>query len=452
MNADSASSTGSTGSTDSADSAAAAGDREPRIRATSTGTRLRPATARLMARALSPLTGISAGLDVVVPNVDDPRVTLMTGRLPTAHAEQHIAGTADSYDGAMTTVLAETLERHALHAPRPVLTSCYRDLAAHGRTLVPHGLRYFSDAQLRTPGFPFASLTPDTPIAWLPALSLRDETVVWIPAQTAVLAHEGQGDEPRFAFGTSAGTAAHTSFPAALRHALLELIQTDAAMGTWFGATAPRRFRPGDTAQRAVERRLRRGGPTPRFYWLPAPDLPAIAVACVLESPQIPRFAVGLGCDTRLNRAAYKAFLESTAVAKLATALVLRRPSAEPGPTPIPVPIHDLDTNVAHYATADPSAWAGRFGTEPVLDASDVPVPAVPSDDVRDLVRAFTGTGKDLACIDLTPADVRALGFRVVRVHSPDLLALTPPGIPPEASPRLSAYGGLANTSPHPYA
>ncbi|MFC5182689.1 YcaO-like family protein [Actinomadura harenae] len=400
--------------------------RAPWLHATSTGTRLRPETARLLARAHSPLTGISAALDTVVPSTDDPRRTLITGRI-----DQHTAGIADSYDGAMTTALAETLERYALGTPRTALTASPHDLAGT-RILTPPALRYFTSEQLSTPGFPFTALSPDTPISWLPARSLRDGTVAWVPAQTVV-----PTDEPAFTFTTSAGTAAHTGFPAALRNAVLELIQTDAAMGTWFGATDPI---PLDlnasprtaTSRQAVNRRLRRDGPSPRFYWLPAPDLPAITVACVLESPQVPTFAVGLACHTHLNRALYKAFLECTAVTRLATALALRHRHVDPSQ------IYDLDSNVAYYATATPPAkFPATPGTTP---------DALPPDTTLNSIDI------DIACIDLTPPDVRSLGYRVVRAYSPDLLPLTPPSTPPEANPRLNAYGGLTNKAPHPYA
>jgi thiazole/oxazole-forming peptide maturase SagD family component len=451
-----------------------------RLKVTTGGARLRLPTTRLMARTLSPLTGIATRLDIAVPGEDDPRVTLAVGQLTNvgllsgrrSHSEQRIAGIADSYDRAMTAVLAETLERYALHAAyagvqqagnpgaaRAVLTARYRDLAGHGKLLVPEDLRYFSDHQLRTPGFPFTAVSADTPIGWLSARSLRNGALAWLPAQSALLAYAGRADEPKFTFGVSTGTAAHTSLPQALRHAILELIQTDAAMGTWFGTTTPVPVRLDDgdrtrTVWRVIARRLRRYGPVPRFYWLPSPDLPAITVACVLDSPQIPRFAVGLGCHQRLDRALYKAFLESVAVAKLATVLAVGRAADEGAAQIDPARIFELDSNVAYYATAERAAWSARFGSEPGVDPRELPpdTTAGPDDDLRDLVHAITDTGKELVCLDLTAEDVREVGFRVVRVWSPDLLALSPPSAPPAAHPRFAAYGGLTSEAPHPYA
>jgi hypothetical protein len=53
--------------------------------------------------------------------------------------------------------------------------------------------------------------------------------------------------------------------------------------------------------------------------------------------------------------------------------------------------------------------------------------------------------------LDLTSADVRQLGFTILRVWSPDLISLCPPSMPPLAHVRFAAYGGAAHVRPHPY-
>lgn len=78
-------------------------------------------------------------------------------------------------------------------------------------------------------------------------------------------------------------------------------------------------------------------------------------------------------------------------------------------------------------------------------------VDAGPEEQVRLLAGAFNATGKELVVLDLTTADVRALGFRSIRVWSPQTLSLSLPSAPPLAHPRFRAYGGARDGHPHPY-
>lgn len=53
--------------------------------------------------------------------------------------------------------------------------------------------------------------------------------------------------------------------------------------------------------------------------------------------------------------------------------------------------------------------------------------------------------------LDLSAQDTLSLGFRVVRLFSPDLLPLYAPSFPEGDHPRFAAYGGFRNAAPHPY-
>jgi thiazole/oxazole-forming peptide maturase SagD family component len=381
-----------------------------------------------------------------------------TGRL--AHIEplaghtgrgvHHIAGAGLDVEGATIAVLAETVERYAQYAaaaalqPRIVYAPA-RAMAAGADAIVV--LRRFSEEQLARRGFPFAALSADDPIGWVPAIALPRGSLCWLPAQDALLGYQPRESEPRFTFGVSTGTAVHTTPQLATASCLLELIQIDAAMGNWFGDRRPRALDlEGSERTRAVaalvRRHLRPGGPVPRFYWLPSPDLPGLAIAAVIEAAEPPVAVVGLGCAPDLEPAVLKAFLEANAVARHARLLApMARPPAAPDA------LYDLDANVAHYAAEMRTTFRERFASGPEVDADDLPADA---GDV-DLVGAFAATGKRLAFVDLTTPDVAALGLHAVRIWSPDTLVLSLPSAPPVMHPRWTAYGGVRNSAPHPY-
>jgi thiazole/oxazole-forming peptide maturase SagD family component len=268
--------------------------------------------------------------------------------------------------------------------------------------------------------------------------------------------------------GVTTGTAAHRTFQQALRNALLELIQIDAAIGHWYGSVSAVPLAL-DTRAAAVSELITKAtstaGPQPHFYWLPSADLPAHAIACLLSHDTVPFCAIGLGCDLHLSRALYKAFLEAAAVAQLAKIILFRQQvelatvtDGEAGtsqaPLPVEPPFYDLDANVGYYARRQRAILVERFPTNtPVTPARELP-PDIDLDGwdaIRYLVHAFAQTHKELVLLDLTTQDIADLGFHVARVWSPDTLSLPLPSAPPLQHPRFSRYGGPAHDAPHPY-
>lgn len=431
----------------------------------------RLATDRLLYRMLSPMSGLSTQIGFVTRSALEPRIAIASGEVTGAHrlagqpapTSYHISGTGMSYDEALIAVLAETIERYVHVVPpggmsRHTVYASFRDMAFNSRALVPENLQYFSEDQLAQAGFPFSRAFPDTTIGWSATESLIDGSICWIPAQIARVGYIRQPNEPPIMAGVSTGTAAHTEEAQALKNAVLELIEIDAAMGNWYGNAMPIALKVGeDSRTQAVESLIRRHlpsfGPKPRFYWLPSPDLPGLTIACVFENDEIPEFVVGLGCDLRLAHALYKAFLEAVAVAKLAKLNVLRL-SVEGVPhIPDSSHLYDLDTNVAYYALTGREAVDAKFSDGPAVSPSELPndVDLDTIEDVRYLIDCFRHAQKELVFLDLTTEDVRELGFIVARVWSPDTLSLSLPSAPPKVHPRFQAYGGVTSGTPHPY-
>jgi thiazole/oxazole-forming peptide maturase SagD family component len=436
---------------------------------------LPPAVQVLMDRMVCPLTGLAQTVGFARRGILEPRVGVAGGDMTGVHVlanrhapregAYHIGGSGTTYEEMVIRTLGETIERYAQFLPaqrgqHQVLMATQEELRAAGkRVAATEPWQFFTPAQLGRAGFPFVSLPAETPIGWVACPSLSEDGEWWVPAQQALVGYVRSDGEPPYMAGVTTGTAAHTRLADGTLNALLELVQIDAAVGHWYGAAAAVGIR-GDARTRALDRllesRLRSGGPSPRFFWLPSADLPGFAIACVLESADLPRFAVGLGCDLRLSRAMYKAFLEGAAVAQLAKVILFRQASAgveRPGDAD-PEAIFDLDSNVAYYAVhGDEAAIERKFGNVDVLAAGELPPDGdgPPAEEVRRLVDGFRATGKRLVFLDLTTADVRELGFCVVRLWSPDLLSLPLPSAPPLAHPRFAAYGGAVYEAPHPY-
>jgi thiazole/oxazole-forming peptide maturase SagD family component len=251
----------------------------------------------------------------------------------------------------------------------------------------------------------------------------------------------------------------------ALRSALLEAVQLDAAMGHWCAAGPAHRIELDErTAPLAavLARSLPPNGPSAEFYWLPSADLPGHTVACVLgeRNGQVPAAAVGIGCELRLNRSMYKAYVEAAGVFGLGKATLLEATIDDRADRWQNAEIDaggmfDLDANVAYYALPENrKALQARYETGAPRAARTLPADVVlpPAAENRLLVDAFRATGKELVALDMSTVDCVQLGFRVLRVWSPDLLPLTLPSAPMLAHRRLADYGTVRNADPHPYA
>jgi thiazole/oxazole-forming peptide maturase SagD family component len=442
--------------------------------------RVRAQTRRLAGRMMSPLCGLVQGVSFMARHRGGPRLVVAGGNLTGVHVLRghveprrgayHIGGCGVVLDEALIRTLGESCERYAQVASATQLAPQIR-VASHAQleeagepVPAPHKLRFFTSWQHERDRFPFQPFSADAPMGWLRAGSLLDDTSCWLPAQLLLLGYTpGQpagleGREPWLLPAVTTGTAAHTVPSRALRNALLELVQVDAAIGGWYaGAAAPeivpdRRI---EALIRLIQRQLGPHAEHPAFYWLPSPDLAGLVVACTLRSPTAPFVSVGLGADMVLVRALYKALIEAAGGMQLAQINLLEMTLAGQDAAGLdPARMGDLDSNVAFYAAGgNDQVLRARFGGGRQVRASELPpdLHLAPGEELRHLARAFSESGKELYGLDLTTPDLAQLGFRVARAWSPDLLQLPLPSFPPLAHPRFAAYGGVAHVEPHPY-
>ncbi|MCQ4080757.1 YcaO-like family protein [Streptomyces sp. RB6PN25] len=360
-------------------------------------------------------------------------------------------------------VLGETLERYAGHAAVaeerfPVTMASQAELAEQGEPVIAEDrLRLFDAAQLARDGFPYQRFDPHTPIGWVKLPSLTDSSEAWVPAQMFLLGYVPAPGEPHLVSAVTTGTAAHTSPDAALRGALFELVQIDTAIGHWFGTTDSVLIEPDSrlTALQAFLARHYTGLVKPEFHYLPNPDLPGFTVACLLRNPKgaLPALCAGLGSGASLERAVYRALLETVGVHALASWTLLEEGEATPGPDRLSG-MFDLESNVGYYATREGAAVVEeRFSRHECKPAGELPPDDTRSGRqvARSVVEAFRSTGKTLYWADLTSCDIRDLGFTVMRVWSPDTLSLPLPSAPAAAHRRFADHGGFTNPQPHPY-
>jgi thiazole/oxazole-forming peptide maturase SagD family component len=441
---------------------------------------LRHATRSLLQRMLSPLCGLDKGISFGLIGSLEARFLSAGAELTGAHVLlneplprqgiYHIGGSGVVREEALIRVLAETTERYAqvvsaISRRHSITMASYDEMLSRGEAVVgAEKLRFFSDDQYAQPDFPFKRFSRDSPLGWIRAASLLTPESISIPAQLAILGYRPRAeyDEGWLSSAVTTGTASHTAPGMALRNAVLELIQIDAAMGHWYSsAIAPRIVLDNRTAaiQALIQTRFHPRVPPPEFYWLPSPDLDVITVACLIQAApgQIPAVAIGMGCDLGLVEAMYKSLLEAIGVVQMAKIVLLHEQLGESpsGVTAIdPARILDLDRNVAFYALPEHSSLINeKFAASCGVRASELPRDSTRStrQELRDLFDQFRSRNIECFYLDLTTSEIRELGFTVLRAWSPDLITLCLPSAPPLCHPRFQSYGGARHNSPHPY-
>lgn len=431
----------------------------------------------LRRRMHTPICGLLKSMGFLIRERVGPRIIIGSGDVTGVHilnntppprpGSFHLGGAGIVSFESRIRILAETLERYAGHSAMaggllPVHHATWQGLTTEGQPcLAREDLEVFTPEQFTQQGFPFAPFSPDAPIGWvkLPSLVGGDDTLV--PAQWFLLGYIPRVGEPWMGTAVTTGTAAHTDPARALLSALEEVVQLDAAMGHWHGASRSiliRHDRRTDLLRRMIGRQPEAFGLEPEFHLLPNADLPGFNVACLLRQPEgmVPRVAVGLGSGANLVQSMYRSLLEAVAVQWLAAWLVIQEralTSSSEGQS-TDRDLFDLDGNVSLAARGDASqAVLDHFSHGDQAYASDLP-PDHTGDvraKARTLVDAFRDTGKRLYWANLTTQDIASLGFTVMRVWSPDTLSLSLPGAPEIRHRRYERYGGFSHATPHPY-
>lgn len=337
-------------------------------------------------------------------------------------------GAADDAASARLAAVAEAVERRA--AARCRIEAAAPPAAASRWDLGEFCLH--SAAQRANPEFPYGSGYRDQPYA--PMWTLPDNEEVWVPAGLVGLQRT---------FGlpvTSSGLAAAADPVSAILRAVQELVERDALTVAWLHGIGPRRVPvPADLTAPVAEL----GGEVAAFDLTPAYSPHAvIAVAGTLGLAGRARATLGLACRADPGEALRKAWHEWTQ----GTVFLRVWLSGNAGTTLAPHEVTDFDAHAAYY-TANPASWDELPWWRGTGYSCPVPSPATGQGvaaELLELVHALRDGGVRLAYRELTTPEAAAVGLRVVRALSPEL-------VPLHADHRWPHLGGTAVDLHHRY-
>ncbi len=381
---------------------------------------------------VSPYSGVVSRLHEILGEPDDARLAYiaceMASREPTVGSRFEIAAGGAHYEreGAIAAALGEALERYSgTCVPRDAVLASAAEIGPEA--VAPERFALYSEGQYAEEGFGFEPFRSDTKVRWVKGISLPDRAPAYLPLQLAYIMRPGEvvaGEAP-IAPGSSNGMALATGPDEAILGGLLELLERDAVMLTWSGRLSfPRLDWSSDPG--LLERERRHFAPTGLVYG--AVDMSAFfgvpTALALLRGPAAGpvRFGIGAASAVDMHTACDKALRECFQMQPALKSDLRANPDrgVEPGFGDIEEPADHLyfysrPENQPQLDFLDSSERVRDIADVPAIEGSD------PGAQVEAICRRLSSRGVSAYAVDVTSADVRAAGLRVMRVISPEL-------------------------------
>ncbi|SFS53114.1 TOMM precursor leader peptide-binding protein [Marininema halotolerans] len=185
-----------------------------------------------------------------VPDFDSPFADV-TVNLPLFIGDEATAGRTHSYEESEITAILEGLERHCGYSPqgvRPVIRDCYFN--REGEALYPPKVGVHQRAQYEKEDFPFQPFDPEQPMDWVWGWSFTQNRAILVPQ---LLAYYSFGCGGGFVYETSNGCAMGGSLEEAIFHGIMEIVERDAFLLTWYAQLPLPRIDPSTTQDRELQ-------------------------------------------------------------------------------------------------------------------------------------------------------------------------------------------------------
>lgn len=384
---------------------------------------------------VDPLTGIAAYVVEAEMDRGDPAVFIVVARTADIRAYGFPQGVAGEGSGAGLTyaqaygaAVGECVERYAFSVvhPEDLVFGSWRALAAAGLNPIPplHWALFDSSQQA---GLPFAPFDEETPLGWVEADSLSRRQPCLVPACLVYMPYTlpfADRGEVTIAPAVSTGGACARSRAEALLKGLCELVERDAFMIVWRNRLPCPRVRiDADSPLHDLFMRVfvRPGLEYALFHTTLDLGIPSFLGVLIDRREGPPTVIVGGAAHPDPAQAVLKTLVETVQGLKWKDTQRGATYPIEPGYRNV----RSFDDRMKLYAlnSAMLRAFDFLFHTE-----NEVPLSCIPSLDTGDVrrnlqacVQRLTAHGLEVLAVDITPVDVAACGYHVVKVLVPEL-------------------------------
>ncbi|MCT9089599.1 YcaO-like family protein [Streptomyces sp. ASQP_92] len=344
-------------------------------------------------------------------------------------------GRSHTFTASRRTAVLEGLERYTGFHYRPsqgIVEATLGELGA--RAIDPRTLGYHADEQYAREDFPFAPLGAEETVRWVPVTPLGEGPARHLP-EPALTWVRPDGARKPFFYDTSNGFALGQSPEEATLHGILEVVERDAFLLTWYRRLVLPELviGPADRALRdLVERVDIVTGFRVRLFWAALDTgIPVVLALAQRDAATGPCTFVSTGAGLDPRRAAESAIFEVAAILSAVT--------------------HSFEENLAHAARladdfhlvrtmADHSLLGALPGSRPWFDflstpdrptlgfaeaAAAVPVSATLGEDLDHVRTRIEAVGAHIYVADVTTPELRWRGLQCTRTFIPGFLPMT---------------------------
>lgn len=354
--------------------------------------------------------------------------------LPLFAEDEVTAGRAHSYAEAELTAILEGLERSCGLAPRGKRThikDSYRNLAE--QALDPVTVGVYSQEQYARPDFPFQPFDPDRPIDWVWGYSLVQERPILVPE---LLAYYSVGFSDGFVNEASSGCALGGSLEEAIFYGMLEVVERDAFLMTWYAQLPVPRLDPysaDDKQLRLMVDRLRAvaGYEVHLFNMTTENGIPSIWALAKNSRPQGANLICAAGAHVDPVRAAKSAIHELAGLIPMLNGKLEAEREAYVSMLHDSSLVRQMEDHSMLYSLQqaqerlqfllDGHRPTRRFDQEFTCKAWHADL----TDDLKDLIQVFRRLSLDIIVVNQTTPETLRNGLYAVKVLIPGMLPMT---------------------------
>ena len=379
--------------------------------------------------------------------------------------DYHLGGFSLLAENSFIRAEGEAIERYShimaeAKLRKQIICSSYLELKATGKKVCP--LKYinvYSDEQLsniRLPNFTRKYIDEKDNIEWICCKSIYNNEPVYIPAQMFFLMSSNQ-TEKRYFMSVSTGTAAHKTMEKALENALMEYLQLDSMMLSWYVYGKMQRIsRVGETIQKLLDD-IRYLKEYEVIFIDMSLDKPVYVIGCFIRNKlkKYPYFAFGMQADIDLEKAMYRSFMEG--YANICPRLATRSEGEKINFSQLldkmkKNQIYNLNDNTDFYLSENGidiiDKWLEKILTDE--KGKKTTKKYAHKNVLNEIIYYLSGISEYACYFDITSEEYKEDNWFVIRTIIPELLPLCMPSLPYENHPRVLENGGVKNRCIHP--
>lgn len=292
-------------------------------------------------------------------------------------------------------------------------------------------------------------------IGWIKLHDVLNGGYIHIPAQMFFLSYFNDKKifcEHRMYFSVSTGTATHTSYKRSLENALIEYLQIDSFMLSWYSKNAKMaEVILDEKFNKFLEEKKLVSSKHELLVLDMTLDKPIPVFGVFIIGKDYPYLSFGIQAGKDPYHTLYRAILEASTILQYNySSYIYDKDKYELGHKK-ENKFLDLDSNVVFWASdiklKDRLAFL-RSKIDNKIHLSDIE-----TSDLEPLDLCLNYCKKnnyDIGCLDITCSELAMNEWNTVRCIIPQLLPMCLPGIPFENHPRMKEFGGCEYEYPHP--